>query len=170
MLSPQCRQNSRVFAGLGAAKTQSINTRQLYKIGLCTSTQWSLADSYWCSSKIMPIDCQSKAKMLHTAAHCGRCDIVATGKGLCWEGEPQQRLKNTAITSIMYVFEPLNHGNLYLQQPLPPIWYNYVCYAHNLYTLCSGRPVMSFLFPTLPKQPGLILQYHLSLPHHHIPI
>jgi len=28
MLSPQRRQNSRVFAGLGAAKTWSINTKQ----------------------------------------------------------------------------------------------------------------------------------------------
>ena len=103
---------------------------------------------------------------LHTAAYRGCCDVVATGKGLCWEGEPQQRLKNTAITSITYVFEPSNHGNQYLQQPLPPIRYNYVCYTRNLHTLCSGRPVMSLLFPILPKQPGFILQYCLPLLYH----
>ena len=106
--------------------------------------------------------------MLHTAAHRGHCDVVVMGKGLCWEDEPQQRLKNTVITSIIYIFKPLNHGNLYLQQPLPSIWYNYVCYTHNLHTLCDGRPVISLLFLILPKQPGLTLWYYLPLLYHSV--
>ena len=105
-----------------------------------------------------------QTETLCTAAHRGRCDGGNGKNSLAGRVSPSGDLR-TQLLRLDVRIELIDHGDLYLWRPLPPIRYNYVIRAikpKNIH-LAGGRPVMSLSFPTLPDGLDLPTRYFVSL-------
>jgi len=91
----------------------------------------------WCSIRIVPINYQSKRRDMRTAVQRRRYDVVVVRMFFCWEDEPQQKLKNTVITSLNVCIWATEPRQPIYGVPLPLIQYSALyCTAPTLYIPC----------------------------------